>query len=199
MWAADNMDRALRSSWQTITSSASSHETPSNIIHDEEKHFSNQHEQCKQKKSFFYHEEHIPAHRNETLHIISSSYIDHDYIAPKQMYQESWLHHGQTLSLDIDHTSVTFPHPAPQDSPPCYSGHCLPLSIPSPCSPQSIADATMTELTELSPVFSIPMENFYNDFTDHNLDILADAFNTALSDASEEKMFNIQPVSLPPR
>ena len=51
----------------------------------------------------------------------------------------------------------------------------------------------MTELTELSPVFSVQMENPYNDITEHNLDILADAFNTALSDGNEEEMFNIQP------
>ena len=52
------------------------------------------------------------------------------------------------------------------------SNHHLPL--PSPCSPQSIAVATMTELTELSPVFPVQMENPYSDLTEHNLDILAD-------------------------
>ena len=108
------------------------------------------------------------------------------------MFQESWLQDGQTLSFDIHQTSLIYPHSAPQEQHPRYSGHHLPLSSPS--SPQSIADATMTELTELSPVFSIPMENPYNDLTEHNLDILADAFKTALSDASEEEMFNIQPV-----
>ena len=70
-------------------------------------------------------------------------------------------------------------------------GHHLPLPLPSPCSPESLADATMTELTELSPVFSVQMENPCNDITDHNLDILADAFNTALSDGNEEEIFNI--------
>ena len=32
----------------------------------------------------------------------------------------------------------------------------------------------MTELTELSPVFPVQMENPYSDMTEHNLDILAE-------------------------
>ena len=123
----------------------------------------------------------------------SHPYLDHDYSMTKQ---ESWPQDGQLLSVEIDNSSFIYPHPAPvHDLHPLQQGHHLPLHPPpSPCSPQSIADATMTELTELSPVLSVHMDSSYNDFTEQNLDILADAFNTALSDVNEEEMFKIQPV-----
>merc|ERR1712106_94327 len=136
--------------------------TPINIIQSEDNHLSvlnshhiqEQQEQCKQQNSFFYHEESAPNHQNETIHIISPPYTDHTYFTPKQIYQRTWPNDGQVLSLDIDQSSLIYPHPAPlKELHPHYPSHHLPLSITSPCSPQSIADATMTELTELSPVF----------------------------------------------
>eukprot|EP00092_Neocalanus_flemingeri_P021376 GFUD01023171.1.p1 GENE.GFUD01023171.1~~GFUD01023171.1.p1 ORF type:complete len:253 (-),score=73.02 GFUD01023171.1:260-1018(-) len=50
----------------------------------------------------------------------------------------------------------------------------------------------MTELTDLSPVFSVDMANPYNQLMEHNLDILSDAFNTAVGDVSETEMLNLQ-------
>jgi hypothetical protein len=165
---ADNMGFSLRTSWQAVTSLGS--------VEPEEHQFYGVN--CRPIQD--HHQSH------QAIHIISPPYNDHDYFAPK--HEEPWdqYHDEQTSSI--------YPHPAPLLEPHRQlSSHHLPLTLPSPCSPESIADATMTELTELSPVFSVHMENPYSDITEHNLDILADAFNTALSDGNEEEMFNIQP------
>ena len=148
--------------------------------------------------------------KNPTISIISHHHTDHDYFTPKPAHQDIWYlqqNHHQEHKFNLHESSeisssLIYPHPAPNPvyDYPCYdeqlqhaSQPVVPLS-PCPKSPESIADVTMTELTELSPAFSVEMENPYNQLIEHNLDILSDAFNTAVGDLSETEMFNIQPL-----
>ena len=164
---ADYMDISLETSWQAVTNLGSAGPEEHQFYWANCRPF-----QDKKRRS------------HQAIHIISPPYTDHDYFAPKK--EEPWDHD----QYHDEHTSSSSPHPAPLELHHPLSSHHLPSS----CSPESIADATMTELKELSPVFPLHMENPYNELSENSLDLLADAFNTTLSDGNEEEMFNIQPV-----
>lgn len=163
------------------------------------------------KDKFYPHEEYSHTQHAEAIqptanlfHHISPLYNDHNYFTSKSSQQYKVFpessHTHLNPSEDTINASFIYPHPAPipvlehhnQDNHHQHPSEPLAILPPSPASPQSIADVTMTELTELSPVFSVEMENPYNQLIEHNLDILNDAFNTAVGQVSEDEMLNLQ-------